>query len=81
MGIALATLAHTAMDHDLENEALIGEEGKKRSRGDIDELPDQDDTNKNSHRSTKKKDKIYLEEDAMNRSEIIPEGKWRRNPD
>ncbi|KAK5819769.1 hypothetical protein PVK06_024792 [Gossypium arboreum] len=27
----------TAMDHDLENEVIIGEEGKKRPRGDIEE--------------------------------------------
>ncbi|KAK5813411.1 hypothetical protein PVK06_028861 [Gossypium arboreum] len=46
MGLALADPTHIAMDHDLEDETLIGEEGKKRSRGEIDELPEQDDTNK-----------------------------------
>ncbi|KAG8488546.1 hypothetical protein CXB51_016278 [Gossypium anomalum] len=37
---------HTTMDHDLEDAALIGEEEKKRSREEIDDLPEKDEINK-----------------------------------
>ncbi|KAK5785478.1 hypothetical protein PVK06_040069 [Gossypium arboreum] len=47
-GSALVDPVRTAMDYDLEDAALIEDEGKKRSIGEIDDLPEKDDINKNA---------------------------------
>ncbi|KAK5824841.1 hypothetical protein PVK06_019625 [Gossypium arboreum] len=36
---------HTLMEHDLEDEVLIGEEGKKRNRGEIEDILAKEETN------------------------------------
>ncbi|KAG8480371.1 hypothetical protein CXB51_024575 [Gossypium anomalum] len=42
---ALVDQALTMMDHDLEDVVIIGEEGKKRSKGEIDDLLGKDEIN------------------------------------
>lgn len=39
------SLIHTLMEHDLEDKVLIGEEGKKRNKGEIEDILAKEETN------------------------------------